>query len=225
VLGMQITQFIAIASTLMIFIVNALLALLLGRVYTSDRKKISYLTWSSGMRLFAIAILLELLFAFGVYSDFLAKVYLFAIAMPLLIFSIGYMQFVKSAVAKKLYYYYCIAIAFLFLFVVTTSNFGNIFQNYTIYGNFPVPVLIVSLIIGITTGAVSIAIALKYYGIKKGWKILMIIPGIALFFLNNVIHLPFISPVSLYYYQILGIIFIWLGLTGFANIKEYPFKI
>jgi|GEM_PF-1409121 hypothetical protein len=218
---MAVGQLLAVISTLALFLANALLALLLTRVYLKDRS-ISSLIWSSGMRLFAIAILLELLFSLNIYSDFLAKVYIFAIGMPLLIFSIGYMQFVKSAGAKRMYYYYCIAIAFLFLFVVAISKFGSIFQHYAVYGNFPIPVLAISLIIGVSTAAVSIAVALKYYRTKRNWKMLMVIPGVALFFLNNVVHLPFISPVSLYYYQLLGIMFIWLGLVGFSNVREYP---
>ena len=50
---------------------------------------------------------------------------------------------------------------------------------------------------------------------------LAIIPGVILFFLNDVV-VAAVSPVLLYYYQLLGIILIWLGIVGFLGVKEYP---
>ena len=111
---MHIAQLIAIGFTLVRFVINALLALFLTKFYIKD-KSISYLIWSSGFRFFAIAVLLELLFAFGVYSSFVCSVYLFSVAMPLLAFSMGHMQFVKSKKLKQSYYYYCIAISLVLL--------------------------------------------------------------------------------------------------------------
>ncbi len=218
---MAIEQFIAIISTLVLFFANAALAMLLGRIYLKERS-ISSLIWSSGMRIFAIAVLLELLFAFGVYSSFLGSLYLFAIAMPLLAFSIGYMQFIKSKIAKQFYYYYCIGLAFLLLYLVFSTSIDSIFQNYAIYGSIPFSISIISLLIGLSSIIVLSAIAIVYYMMKRNLKILAIIPGALLFFLNNVIHFAALSPLLLYYYQLLGIILIWLGFVGFSSLKEYP---
>lgn len=214
-------QLIAILSALAIFLVNAALAMLLTRFYLKDRS-ISSLIWGAGMRFFAIAALLELLFAFGVYSGFLAKVYLFAIAMPLLIFSIGHMQFAKSKKVKQYYYYYCIVIAFAFLYIVSTANFGSIFQQYAVYGAMPIAVTALSLLIGISACIVLAAVAIGYYSVKRKWRMLAVIPGAALFLLNNALHLAALSPALLYYYQLLGIMLLWLGFVGFAGVKEYP---
>ncbi len=214
------TQLFAILSTIIIFVVNALLAMMLARFYIKSRKSISYLIWSSGLRFFAIAIILEIFFAFGIYSDFLAKVYLFAISMPLLAFSIGHIQFVKSSRKKKYYYYYSIACTLLLLYALFSSNIGNIYNNYTLYGNLPIFAFIPSLIIALSSSLVLFCVAIIHYAKKKEKKMLAIIPGVIVFCAVNVFHFQILQLFT-YYVQLLGIMLIWLGFIGFDKIKEY----
>jgi hypothetical protein len=214
-------QLTAIILTLAIFLVNAVLAMLLARFYLKGRS-ISSLIWSSGMRIFAIAVLLELLFAFGVYSEFLAKVYLFAIAMPLLAFSIGHMQFVRSKAAKRLYYYYCTALAFVLLYALYAANIGSIFNGYEIYGAMPLLVTLLSLATAVSSLAVISFVAVKDYITRRQPKVLAIIPGAVLFLMNDALHFAAVSPMVLYYYQLLGIALVWVGFVGLVGVKEYP---
>lgn len=213
------TQFAAIASTIFIFLVNALLAMLLTKFYI-EKKARSYLIWSAGLRFFAIAVILEMLFAFGVYSQFLVKVYLLAIAMPILAFSLGHIQFIKSERAKKFYYYYCIAAAFFLIYALFASDIGNIFTNYVVYGKLPFLVFVATSIITLSSSAVLFMVALLYYVRKKDPKMLAIIPGIAVFWTINIIHIA-VSQLFIYYLDLLAIILIWIGLTAFTKIKEY----
>jgi len=214
-------QLTAIILTLAIFLVNAVLAMLLARFYLKGRS-ISSLIWSSGMRIFAIAVLLELLFAFGVYSEFLAKVYLFAIAMPLLAFSVGHMQFVRSKAAKRLYYYYCTALAFILLYALYAANIGSIFNGYEVYGTMPLQVTALSLVIAVSSLAVLSFVAIRNYIARKRLRVLAIIPGAVLFLLNSVLHFAAMPPLSLYYYQLLGIALVWIGFVSLVGVREWP---
>jgi hypothetical protein len=213
-------QLFAIISTIIIFVVNALLAMLLARFYIQNKKNISYLIWSSGLRFFAIAIILEILFAFGVYSTFLAQVYLFAITMPLLAFSIGHIQFIKSAKIKRSYYYYSILFSLVLLYSLFSSSIGNIYNNYIVYGNLPLFPFVASLIITVSSAFVIFGVAISYYMQKKNPKILAIIPGVIIFSIVNILHLQILQLFA-YYIQLLGVLLIWLGFIGFIGIKEY----
>ena len=212
-------QLPAIVSTILIFLVNALLALLLTRYYIQDKKNVSYLLWSAGLRFFAIAVILEILFAFGVYSDFLVKVYLFTIAMPLLAFSLGHIQFVKSERIKKYYYYYCIAFAFFLLYALYTSNVSNLLTNYVVYGRLPQLVYLGSSILTLSASAVLFLVAFGLYSKRKEKLFLAIIPGVIVFWVANIIHIE-ISQLFIYYLDLLAIIFIWLALVGFTKIRK-----
>ncbi|HIH50504.1 TPA: hypothetical protein HA291_03570 [Candidatus Micrarchaeota archaeon] len=213
-------QLVAILFALLVFIVNAALAMLLARFYIKG-KSMSSLIWSSGMRMFAIAVLVELLFAFGVYSEFLAKVYLLAIAMPLLAFSIGHMQFVRSRKAKRAYYYYCIALVSILLYVLYTANIWGIFNGYEIYGALPLPVMAVSLFIAVSSLAVISFVSVRNYVARRRAKVLAIIPGAILFLAVDILHFAALPPLFLYYCQLLGIALVWVGFVGFAGVKEY----
>lgn len=214
------TQDITVLSTVAIFFVNAALAMLLTKSYIDNKKSRNYLIWSAALRFFAIAIILEIMFAFGLYSTFLAKIYLLAIAMPILAFSLGYIQFIKSAKLKQAYYYYCIAISFLFIYILYLANIGNLISNYVVYGKLPFLVYAAASLITLSASAVLFMIALLYYKRKKDAKILAIIPGIAIFWIVNIIHIS-ISLLFVYYLQLLAIMLIWIGLVGFSKVKEY----
>lgn len=213
-------QLFAIASTIIVFLVNALLAMLLARFYIKNNKSISYLIWSSGLRFFAIAIILEILFSFGVYSTFLAQVYLFAITMPLLAFSVGHIQFVKASSIKRYYYYYSIFFSLVLICAIFSSKIGSIFNDYVVYGSLPAFPFIATLIITVSSSIVIFWVALSSYMETKKGKILAIIPGVILFCFLNIIH-PNVLPLLAYYLQLLGVLLIWLGFIGMVGIREY----
>lgn len=217
---MDHVQLYAIFSATALFLVNAILALLLARLYMLNRKSISYLIWSSGLRFFAIAIILEIMFAFGVYSDFLAKLYLFAVSMPLLAFSIGHMQFIRANSIKRYYYYYSIAISLLLLYTLVSSGTLGIYRDYVVYGSLPIQITLASVLLALSSCFVIFIVAISYSARKKDRKMLAIIPGVVAFLFINVIHLQILQMFT-YYLQILGIIFIWLGIVGFSGVKEY----
>jgi hypothetical protein len=217
---MAALQLFAIISTLIVFVVNAMLAMLLAKFYIKNKKNISYLIWSSGLRFFAIAIILEILFAFGVYSTFLAQVYLFAITMPLLAFSIGHIQFVKNNRIKRYYYYYSVLFSLLLLYSLFSSSIGSIYSNYIVYGNLPLFPFVATLIITVSSAAVLFGVAISYYIKTKRAKMLAIIPGVVAFCIVNILHFQVLQLFA-YYIQLLGVLLIWLGFIGFIGIKEY----
>ncbi len=205
--------------TLAIFLVNALLAYLLSRLYVSNRKSMSYLIWSSGLRLFAISAILELLFSFGVFSDFLAKVYIFTIAMPVLVFSIGYLQFIKSSAAKRYYYYYSTIMALLFAGSLFASRWTALQQSVS-YGLLPPVPLALLAMIAFSSSIILSCIAISNYAKARRGAMLAIIPGILVFYAVSILNLQILQLYS-YYLELLGIGLIWVGFVAFSGIREY----
>ncbi|MGD0728949.1 MAG: hypothetical protein ABR981_02635 [Candidatus Micrarchaeaceae archaeon] len=214
-------QITTIVSTMFIFLVAALLSVLLTRFYLKNKKNVSYLLWSAGLRFFAIAVLLEIMFAFGIKSDFLIKIYLLTITLPILAISLGHIQFIKSEKLKKYYYYFCILAALFLIAALCVTNVSALLSNYIVYGKLSGLVYISSSIITLGASAVLFMVALLYY--KQDKKVLAIIPGIIVFWIVNIIHIT-ISNIFIYYLDLLAIILIWLGIIGFTKIKEYKTK-
>ncbi|MGI0100357.1 MAG: hypothetical protein ACREBH_01365 [Candidatus Micrarchaeaceae archaeon] len=220
---MDFAQIIAILSTLVVFVVSALLAAFLTKLYIDDRKNISYLVWAAALRFFSISVILEILFSFGVYSDFLVKIYLFAAAMPLLVFSAGHIQFIRSEKAKQAYYYCISALAFILLGALFVSNISNPITNYVVHANLPLLALIPASIIAASSSIVLFYIGIKEYMSRKDLKILAIIPGALAFWGANFYSFSY-SPILLYYFEILGIMLIWLGIAGLSPKRKSKSK-
>ena len=73
------TQAIVELSTIVIFLLSAVLAVYLIRNYLRTRSR-ALLFWSTGLWLFALGVILEIIFAFGFYSELLISAYLFIVA-------------------------------------------------------------------------------------------------------------------------------------------------
>ena len=68
----------------------------------------------------------------------------------------------------------------------------------------PLPVTALSLAIAVSALAAISFVAVKDYITRRKPKVLAVIPGVVLFLLNDALHFAALSPLSLYYYQLLG---------------------
>ena len=69
---MLVEQSLALFSTGLIFVLSAILAAYLTMNYVAKKTR-SLLYWSAGMWVFAISVMLEIVFALGIYSQPLIK--------------------------------------------------------------------------------------------------------------------------------------------------------
>lgn len=194
-----------IAIAVSLFLVNALLALLLSRVYLDDRNRVSYLAWSSGLRLFAIATIISVMFAAGLSSAFLAGIYRFAVVVPIAAFAAGYAQFSRGARIKRAYYYAmsCMSLALLY------------FELY--------PLGAMAIAIGVALSLASvlpIALVSSMQFRKAGdARALAAIPGSIAFASAGL--LQYSASPAYYFSEILAVSLLWLGFAGMCRAKEY----
>jgi hypothetical protein len=196
-------------STILIFILSTILAIFLTQNYFQKRTR-SYLFWSLGLWCFSVGVVEEILFAFGYYSGLLIDSYLVIVALLVQFLALGSLQLVKSRRAKAAYSLYSIVgtVAIVALFFVTSV--GNVVQNYVVYGNLPLSVVIVSSLITFPVAAIIVATAALSYKKSKSYKMLSIIAGVVTVSIAGSLYIVQF-PAFLYYSEFAGILLLWLG--------------
>ena len=207
--GILASQAFVEFSTLLILVLTLGLAIIMSYRYVRKRSK-PLLYWSTGMWFFVIGILLEVIFAFGIYSEFLIALYLFVVVMVVESLAIGSMQLIKSIKLKSSYYLYSIITTVLLAYSLYASNIGNVITNHIVFGALPIFIVITSSIVTFPAAAILIAIAAISYLHRHSAKMLSIIAGVVVVSIAGTLYIAAI-PAFLYYSEFIGILLLWLG--------------
>ena len=196
-------------STLLILVLTLGLAIIMSYRYVRKHSK-PLLYWSTGMWFFAIGVFLEVIFAFGIYSEFLIALYLFIVVMVVESLAIGSIQLIKSVKLKSSYYFYSIITTVLLAYSLYASNIGNVITNHIVFGALPIFIVITSSIVTFPAAAILIAIAAISYLHRHSAKMLSIIAGVVVVSIAGTLYIAAI-PAFLYYSEFIGILLLWLG--------------
>lgn len=205
-------------TTIVFFILSSVLSIYLTSSYF-DRRQKQYLYWGIGMWIFAITDLLEVLFAWGVYSTGIAQAYLFLVALLVVPLAMGSISLIKSRLAIRAYVAYSAVVSAALLYYVITSNIGSIVTNGIVNGQMPVPVLAVSSLITFPGLIIIVGIAVLSYVRTKRRKVLWIIAGMLVFALGGMLYIASI-PASIYYTEFAGLLMLWLGFFDFSRMRK-----
>ncbi len=204
--------------TIVFFILSSVLSFYLTASYFAKRQK-QYLYWGIGMWIFAITDLLEVLFAWGVYSTGIAQAYLFLIALLVVPLAMGSISLTKSRIAMRAYVAYSVIASAALLYYVITSDIGTIVTNGIVNGYMPTMVLVGSSIITFPGLAIIVGIAALGYVRTKRRKVLWIITGMLVFALGGMLYIASI-PASVYYAEFAGLLMLWLGFFDFGGMHK-----
>ncbi len=196
-------------STLLILILTVPLASLMTYKYVKKKGK-SQLYWSIGLWLFALGVLLEVLFAFNIYNQVLIKAYLISVALLVSFLALGSVVLLKN---KKVLLYYSIFLvisAFFVLYSLIASNIVNVLTDHVVYGILPILVVISSSIMTFPAAAILIAVAVISYRKTSNKKMLSIIAGVIIVSAAGSLYIAHF-PTFLYYSEFIGILLLWLG--------------
>ena len=207
--GILASQAFVEFSTLLILALTLGLAIIMSYRYIRKPSK-PLLYWSTGMWFFVIGVLLEVIFAFGIYSEFLIALYLFVVVMVVESLAIGSMQLIKSIKLKSSYYLYSIITTVLLAYSLYASNIGNVITNHIVFGVLPIFIVITSSIVTFPAAAILIAIAAISYLHRHSAKMLSIIAGVVVVSVAGTLYIAAI-PAFLYYSEFIGILLLWLG--------------
>ena len=210
---MDYTQLIVEISTIIIFLLSAVLAIYLTRNYIVKRSR-SLLFWSTGLWLFAVGVVLEILFAFGIYSEFLIATYLFIVALLVNTLALGSVELLKSVKIKWTYYIFSIATLAALVYSLVVGNIGNIISTYVVWGSLPILGVITSSIITFVAAIVLVVIAAMTYLRTKSKRMLSIIAGVIVVSIAGTLYIVQF-PAFLYYSEFVGILLLWFGFFEF----------
>ncbi len=204
------------SSMIVFFVLSSVLALLLTRAYLRKGEK-SYMYWSIGFWFFALSDLLEVLFAFGAYSQVIAQLYLFVIAFMVIPLAMGSLRLIKSEFARLVYFGYSFITALVLAYFTFTSTIGDMVSGGMVNGNIPMNVLISSSLITFPATVIIIAIAAVTLVRMRKLKMAWIILGMLLFAFGGMLYIASM-PVAIYYVEFFGLVALWLGFFDFATI-------
>ncbi len=196
-------------STIIIFVLSLLLAAMLTVKYAKTKSK-SHLFWSLGLWCFTIGALLEIIFAFGIYSDALMAAYLFIVAILVEFLALGSLYLLKNRKFVRYYSIFFAASAVFTLYSVAMPGIKNMLLNYVVEGPPPLIVTLASSIATFPAAIILIVVAAMGYRKRHSNKLLSIITGVVVVSVAGTLYIASF-PSFLYYSEFIGIVLLWLG--------------
>ncbi len=205
-------------STVLILLLTLPLAIFLSLSFAKSKMQ-SHLYWSIGMWFFFLGVLLEVLFAFGIYTSFLGDAYMLFVAILVEFLALGSISLIRSLSIRKTYYAFCVISTVFLIYAIVVS------PSIPIINNARVAVTVTSLLVSIASSvitfpaaAILVIVAALSYTRTKNPKMLSIIAGVVVVSIAGGLYIAAV-PVFLYYSEFVGIILLWFGFFSFKKAK------
>lgn len=200
--------------TIFVFVASALLSLLLTINYLRSRQ-LSQMFWSIGMWLFAVSVLLEVIFAYGVFNEAILDVYLFLVAVLVQFLALGSLVLWKTGRVRSYYGIYLIITDLILAAALAMTTTGNIIKDGVVFGNLPMLVTIGSVLITFPAAILLVVVAAVSYRKTRNVRMLSIIVGTVVVSVAGTLYIA-AFPSFLYLAELIGIVFLWLGFVNFS---------
>ncbi len=203
-------------TTLFVSVASFILAVFMTRNYTTSHGK-SQFFWSLGLWLFFIDALLEIFFAIGAADQLLFDLYLFTVAVLVQSLSMGSILLLKKPIYNRVYSIFSVIADILLAVTLALIPTGNILISGVVAGVLPIAVIITSSIISFPAAVILIITALISFRKTSNKKMISIIIGTLIVSVAGSLYIVSF-PETLYYAELLGIIFLWAGFFNFNSI-------
>ena len=167
--------------------------------------------------MFFIDALLEILFAIGAADQVLFDIYLFTVAILVQSLSIGSILLLKKPNYNRTYSIFSVIADVLLAITLVMFPTGNILVGGIVAGVLPLAVIIMSSIISFPAALILIATAIISFRKTSNKKMISIIIGTIIVSVAGSLYIVSF-PETLYYAELLGIIFLWSGFFNFNSI-------
>ena len=196
-------------STIVILLLTAPLAFLMLKKY-AHKKNLSYVLWGTGLVLFAIGVLLEVLFAFNVYNQILIKLYLEVVALLVGFLAFGSIYMLKSKKINLAYGVFFTAAAIFVAYTLAVSKISNLITNHVVFGVLPLLVVTSSSILTFPAAVIIAVVAALSYKKSGSLNMISIIAGVIIVSIAGTLYILQFPPL-LYYSEFIGILLLWFG--------------
>lgn len=205
--------------TIFVFVASALLSGIITVSYLRTRQQ-SALFWSLGMWLFAVSVLLEIIFAYGLFTEILIDVYLFLVALLVQFLSLGSIMLRKPGRVRNLYWIYSIATDVFLVAALAMTHTGNIIKDGVVSGNIPMLAMIGSVLITFPAAIVLVVVAAISFKNSRNPRMLSIILGTIVVSVAGTLYIA-AFPSFLYLAELIGILLLWIGFVNFSVLFKH----
>lgn len=204
------------ATTLVILILSAMLAVLLTSDYLRKRT-ISLAMWSSGMWAFSFSVAMEVVFSFGIYDSILIRAYLFLVAFLVELLAMGSMALLQKRLAMVSYVVYSLATTVFLVIALAVSDIGNLLLNGVVYGPLPLLVTIGSSLLAFPAAIILVVVSIISYRKTRVLRLVSIIIGVIVVSAAGTLYIASF-PAFLYLAEFIGILLLWIGFIDFGGL-------
>ncbi len=207
---------IVFISTIIIFLLTILLAILITTNLVRTGK-MPFLFWSTGLWIFAISVLLEILFSASIYNNLLMDSYLFLVAILVEMLALGSVYLFNNSTLIRSYVAYSIISDIILAISLALTPIPNMIITGVVAGLLPLSLVITSSIVTFPAAALLIIISAISYRKKADRKLISIILGVIVVSIAGTLYIA-AFPAFLYYAEFLGIVLLWLGFVDFSKL-------
>lgn len=205
-------------STIIILILSIGLSIIISINLFRKRAR-SLLFWSVGLWVFSISVAIEVIFAFGIFSEILIKAYLFLVAILVEFLALGSVSLLNKKRIAESYLIFNIAADIFLLFSLAAESVADIITHGVVFGPLPILVTIASSIVTFPAAVLLVVISAVSYRKTRNNKLLSIIVGVIVVSIAGTLYIV-AFPAFLYYAELAGIALLWLGFVDFKSLTR-----
>lgn len=198
-----------IALISVVFILSLGLTLIMG-IKTKKVGNRSLIFWFSAMIIFTLSVLLEILFAVGLYDEISLKVYLFLVAAIVELLAAGSIFLTSNRTLHIAYASYSVISSAALALSLYLFPLGRMVISHVFYG--PLPLADTLFSSAITFPAAVIIVVKAAADLRKGinLNLISIISGVVVVSIAGTLYIAGF-PAFLYLAEFIGILLLWFG--------------
>ena len=204
-----------ISLTSIVFILSLGLTVVMGIKAAKVRSR-SLQFWFSGMAVFTLSVLLEIIFAVGYYPALLLKSYLFLVAAIVELLALGSVSLAGNGKYTISYGIYVLLTSIFLVYTLASGILGKMIISHVFFGALPIMVTVASSLITFPAAVIILVKAALDYRKGHSPNMISIIIGVIVVSVAGTLYITGF-PSFLYLAEFIGIFLLWFGFVRIPN--------
>jgi hypothetical protein len=204
-----------VSLTSVVFILSLGLTAVMG-LKAAKVKSRSLQFWFSGMAVFTLSVLLEIIFAIGYYPALLLKSYLFLVAAIVELLALGSVSLARSGRNTMIYSVYVIITSIFLIYTLASGTLGKMIISHVFFGPLPILVTVASSLITFPAAVIILVKAALDFRKTHNPSMISIIVGVIVVSVAGTLYITGF-PSFLYLAEFIGIFLLWFGFVRIPN--------
>ncbi len=204
-----------VSLTSVVFILSLGLTVVMGLKAVKVKSR-SLQFWFSGMVVFTLSVLLEIIFALGYYPSFLLKSYLFLVAAIVELLALGSVSITRNGRNTMVYSIYVLITSVFLIYTLASGTLGKMIISHVFFGALPILVTVASSLITFPAAVIILVKAALDFRKSHSPSMVSIIVGVIVVSVAGTLYITGF-PSFLYLAEFIGIFLLWFGFVRIPN--------